>query len=96
MEGPDARQLHVPSHSAVDSRNFPQSFTHAIIHQVVLSAYYIPGIDLDAGIKTGNKTDIVSAFMGLTSWCGWEEVEGGRENGRANDGREEERQNMSK
>lgn len=48
-----------------------------------LSAYYIPGIDLDAGITTGNKKDMVSAFVELTLSVGerrW---------------REDERQNMS-
>lgn len=48
-----------------------------------LSAYYIPGIDLDAGITTGNKTDMVSAFMELTLSV------------RERRWREDERQNMS-
>ena len=69
VESPDTRQARIPSHSAIDSRTF-----HSIIYLLMqsyikwwLSAYYIPGMDLDAGITTGNKVDIVSAFVGLTS-----------------------------
>lgn len=66
---PRHQAARIPSHSAIDSRTF-----HSIIYLLMqsyikwwLSAYYIPGMDLDAGITTGNKVDIVSAFVGLTS-----------------------------
>lgn len=57
-----------------------------------MSVYYIPGIDLDAGTITGNKRDIVSAFLGLTSWCGWED---GERKGWREGRKEKERQNIS-
>lgn len=55
----------------------------------MLSICYVPGIDLDAGITTGNKIDIVLFSSGLPLGVG-------RRKGRGGGEKEEERQNISR